>query len=54
MRCTTPRRGPHGRLQLGPGADRERSAQAGFEAHLVKPVDPGLLQRTVAELMSLP
>ncbi len=34
----------------GQPADRERSAHAGFERHLVKPVDLGVLSEVVAEL----
>ncbi len=34
----------------GQPADRERSARAGFERHLVKPVDLGVLSEVVAEL----
>ena len=33
--------------QLG---DRQRSRAAGFDQHLVKPVEPDLLRRTLAEL----
>jgi signal transduction histidine kinase len=34
----------------GQPADRERGARAGFERHLVKPVDLGVLSKAVAEL----
>jgi CheY-like chemotaxis protein len=33
--------------------DRERAAQAGFDAFVSKPVDPGGLRRTVAEVLAL-
>ncbi|WP_229503695.1 hypothetical protein [Massilia putida] len=32
----------------GLDADRERSARAGFDAHLVKPVNPDLVVRLAA------
>jgi CheY-like chemotaxis protein len=31
--------------------DRRRSMEAGFDAHLVKPVDPDDLQNTISQLM---
>jgi CheY-like chemotaxis protein len=34
----------------GQDADRRRSIDAGFEAHLIKPVDLGVLVRTIARL----
>ncbi len=33
----------------GQGEDRRRSREAGFDHHLVKPVDPHALQRLLAE-----
>jgi CheY-like chemotaxis protein len=38
----------------GQDADRERSRAAGFDAHLVKPVDPRLLQATIDRLAAQP
>ena len=38
----------------GQEADRRRSAASGFDAHLVKPIDPALLVRLVADLTSSP
>jgi PAS domain S-box-containing protein len=38
----------------GQEADRQRSASSGFDAHLVKPVDPSMLMRTIADLMDKP
>jgi CheY-like chemotaxis protein len=42
---------PHGREMIlaaltgyGQPADREKTAQAGFDAHLVKPVDPSVIE----------
>jgi CheY-like chemotaxis protein len=32
----------------GQAEDRQRSRAAGFDYHLVKPVDPGALQRLLA------
>jgi CheY-like chemotaxis protein len=32
----------------GQGTDRERSRDAGFDAHMVKPVDPEEIQRILA------
>lgn len=32
----------------GREADRERSAEAGFSAHLLKPIDPAALRRILA------
>lgn len=34
---------------FGRPEDKQRSAQAGFELHLVKPVDPAVLMRVLAE-----
>lgn len=33
----------------GQEEDRKRSAEAGFDAHLVKPLDPGILRRLLAD-----
>lgn len=33
----------------GQTADREKTAQAGFDAHLVKPVDPAVIERFIDE-----
>jgi two-component system CheB/CheR fusion protein len=38
----------------GQEVDRERSRAAGFDAHLVKPVDPRLLQATIDQLAAQP
>jgi CheY-like chemotaxis protein len=38
----------------GQDEDRRRSAEAGFNAHLVKPVDPAELQRILASLPKRP
>jgi PAS domain S-box-containing protein len=38
----------------GQEADRRRSAASGFDAHLVKPIDPPLLVRLVEDLTSAP
>jgi CheY-like chemotaxis protein len=35
---------------LGEGEDRRRSAEAGFDAHLVKPVDPAELAKVLEDL----
>jgi CheY-like chemotaxis protein len=35
----------------GQEEDRRKSVEAGFDAHLVKPVDPDALQRTLRQLM---
>ncbi len=35
----------------GQERDRERSAAAGFDAHLLKPAQPDVLERTIAELV---
>ena len=34
----------------GQAEDRRRSVEAGFDAHLVKPVDPGELEGILEEL----
>jgi CheY-like chemotaxis protein len=34
--------------------DKERARSAGFDRHLVKPIDPGMLEELVAELPVLP
>jgi CheY-like chemotaxis protein len=34
----------------GQQADRRRSAEAGFDHHLVKPVEPGALEALIASL----
>lgn len=36
----------------GQDDDRRKSVQAGFDAHLVKPVDPDALQRTLRQLIA--
>jgi signal transduction histidine kinase/ActR/RegA family two-component response regulator len=36
----------------GTAEDRSRSAEAGFDAHLVKPVSPSTLRRTLSELLA--
>jgi signal transduction histidine kinase/ActR/RegA family two-component response regulator len=38
----------------GLDADRARSREAGFEAHLVKPVDLSLIESTVTQVLGLP
>ena len=38
----------------GQEEDRKRSQEAGFNAHLVKPVDPAALQKLLAELLPTP
>jgi CheY-like chemotaxis protein len=34
----------------GQDADRKRSAEAGFDLHLVKPIDPAEIERLLADL----
>ncbi len=36
----------------GQDDDRRKSVEAGFDAHLVKPVDPDALQRTLRQLIA--
>ena len=36
----------------GQGADRKRSDEAGFDLHMVKPIDPAVIERLLAELPS--
>jgi CheY-like chemotaxis protein len=57
--CRTIRERPHGHdLRIvavtgwGTAEDRERSAEAGFDAHLVKPVSPQTLLQTLAGLLA--
>ena len=38
----------------GQDEDRRRSAEAGFDAHLVKPVDPVALQKILSSLTKRP
>jgi CheY-like chemotaxis protein len=38
----------------GQASDRRRSTEAGFDAHLIKPVDLGVLARTIRQLTELP
>jgi len=38
----------------GQATDQQRSAEAGFDAHLVKPVNPDLLTRQLHELGAVP
>jgi CheY-like chemotaxis protein len=38
----------------GQDADRQRAMDAGFDAHLVKPVDTDILLSSIAELTSKP
>ena len=42
--------GPHRRDGWGQEEDRRRSHEAGFDHHLVKPVDPHALMKLLAEL----
>ena len=44
----TRRREDHRRHRLGQDADRSRSREAGFDLHLVKPVDELELERVLA------
>ena len=57
--CVALRRHPWGRRALilattgwGQAEDRRKSEAAGFDAHLVKPVDPVELMRVLASLRS--
>jgi CheY-like chemotaxis protein len=38
----------------GQDSDRHRARAAGFDVHLVKPIDPGQLLRLLRELLALP
>ncbi len=38
----------------GQDSDRHRARAAGFDEHLVKPIDPGQLLRTLGDLLALP
>ena len=38
--------------RLGQGEDRRRALEAGFDHHLVKPVDPSLLQEVLYARMA--
>jgi len=38
----------------GQESDRHRARVAGFDVHLVKPIDPGQLLRTLDDLLALP
>ncbi|HZH76430.1 MAG TPA: response regulator, partial [Archangium sp.] len=38
----------------GQDSDRHRARAAGFDVHLVKPIDPGQLLRTLGDLLALP
>ena len=38
----------------GQSEDKRRSQEAGFDHHLVKPIEPAMLQRFLAEIEKLP